>query len=113
MSERLTVNKVLDEAQRQLDEFDPHTSGAWPHASAALIRQSLERTLDVFWNDKAPGMLETSARDRWVCLPAYLGDKPEAREADFACAPSKPTAQIPIVYQSATNAAALSSQCRA
>jgi len=29
-------------------------------------------------------MLETSMRDRWVCLPAYLGDKPEAREADFA-----------------------------
>lgn len=84
MSERLTVSKVLDEAQRQLDEFDPSTSGAWPHAAAALIRQSLERTLDVFWNDKAAGMLDTSLRDRWVCLPAYLGDKSEAREADFA-----------------------------
>ena len=59
MSERLTVSKVLDEAQRQLDEFDPNTSGAWPHAAAALIRQSLERTLDVFWDDKSPGMLET------------------------------------------------------
>ncbi len=40
VSERLTVSKVLDEAERQLDEFDPHTSGAWPHAAAALIRQS-------------------------------------------------------------------------
>ena len=84
MSERLTVSKVLDEAQRQLDEFDPGTSGAWPHAAAALIRQSLERTVDVFWNDKSAGMLDTSMRDRWVCLPAYLGDKPEARAADFA-----------------------------
>ena len=84
MSERLTVSKVLDEAQRQLDEFDPGTSGAWPHAAAALIRQSLERTVDVFWNDKSAGMLDTSMRDRWVCLPAYLGDTPAAREADFA-----------------------------
>jgi hypothetical protein len=80
----LSVAAVLDEAQRQLDEFDPQTSGAWPHAAAALIRQCLEHTLDFFWRTKAPGMLETSARDRWVCLPAYLGDKPEAREADFA-----------------------------
>ncbi len=38
----------------------------------------------MFWNDKSAGMLDTSMRDRWVCLPAYLGDKPEAREADFA-----------------------------
>ena len=29
-------------------------------------------------------MLDTSLRDRWVCLPAYLGDRPEARAADFA-----------------------------
>ena len=28
----LSVKHVLDEAERQLDEFDPHTSGAWPHA---------------------------------------------------------------------------------
>ena len=84
MSERLSVAKVLYEAQRQLDEFDPRTSGAWPHAAATLIRQSLEHTLDFFWRRKAPGMLETSQRDRWVCLPAYLGDKVEAREADFA-----------------------------
>jgi hypothetical protein len=84
VSERLTVAKVLDEAERQLDEFDPQTSGAWPHAAAALIRQCLESTLDVFWRTRSPGMLDVTARDKWVCLPAFLGDKPEAREADFA-----------------------------
>ena len=43
----LSVKHVLDEAERQLDEFDPHTSGAWPHASATLIRQrTLEQGLD-------------------------------------------------------------------
>ena len=47
-SERLTVTKVLDEAERQLDEFDPQTSGTWPHAAAVLIRQSLESTLNGF-----------------------------------------------------------------
>ena len=81
----LTVAKVLDEAELQLDTFDPRTSGAWPHAAAALIRQCLESTLDNFWRVKAPGMVEnTSFRDRWVCLPAFLGDRPQARAADFA-----------------------------
>jgi hypothetical protein len=84
MTTRLTVQAVLDEAERQLDEFDPRTSGTWPHAAAVLIRQSLESTLNGFWVNRAPGMQETSWRDRWQCLPAYLGDKPEAREADFA-----------------------------
>src|SRR5918995_165978 len=70
---RLTVVAVLDEAERHLDEFDPETSGAWPHAAAALIRQSLESTLDFFWRAKQPEMVEASARDRWVCLPYFLG----------------------------------------
>jgi hypothetical protein len=81
----LPVAKVLDEAEQQLDSFDPQTAGAWPHAAAALIRQCIESTLDNFWRVKAPGMLDnTSLRDRWVCLPAFLGDRPEARAADFA-----------------------------
>jgi hypothetical protein len=80
----LTVVAVLDEAERHLDEFDPETSGAWPHAAAALIRQSLESTLDFFWRGKEAAMLEACARDRWVCLPFFLGDKPEARAAYFA-----------------------------
>ena len=84
MTSRLTVAAVLDEAERQLDEFDPQTSGTWPHAAAVLIRQSLESTLNGFWTVRASGMLDTSFRDRWQCLPAYLGDRPEAREADFA-----------------------------
>ena len=42
-------------------------------------------TLDVFWRQRAPGMLETATtRDKWVCLPAFLGDRPESRAADFA-----------------------------
>jgi hypothetical protein len=84
MTARLTVARVLDEAQRELDEFDAATSGAWPHAAAVLIRQSLESTLSVFWRARAPGMEELSWRDRWVCLPAFLGDRPQARAADFA-----------------------------
>ena len=75
----LSVKHVLDEAERQLDEFDPHTSGAWPHAAAALIRQCLESTLDVFWRTKAPGMLETPP-------PATSGS---------ACPPSSATSRRP------------------
>jgi hypothetical protein len=80
----LSVKTVLDEAERQLDTFDPQTSGAWPHAAAALIRQCLESTLDVFWARKAPAMLEATQTDRWICLPAYLGERPQARAADLA-----------------------------
>lgn len=80
----MKVASVLDEAERQLDEFDPATSGAWPHAAAVLIRQSLESTLNSFWIARAAGMQETNWRDRWQCLPAYLGERPEARAADFA-----------------------------
>jgi hypothetical protein len=81
VTSRLTVAAVLDEAERHLDEFDPHTSGTWPHAAAVLIRQSLESTLNGFWLNRAPAMQETSWRDRWQCLPAY---RPDARAADFA-----------------------------
>lgn len=49
-----------------------------------LIRQSLEATLNAFWRTRAPGMQETNWRDRWQCLPAYLGDRPQALEAEFA-----------------------------
>ena len=36
-------------------------------------------------SDGEVGMLENvTTRDKWVCLPAFLGDKPEARKADFA-----------------------------
>jgi hypothetical protein len=80
----LSVKAVLDEAERQLDTFDPQTSGAWPHAAAALIRQCLESTVDVFWQRKAPAMLEATRTDRWICLPAYLGERPQARAADLA-----------------------------
>ena len=84
MTARLSVAAVLDVAQSHLDEFDPATSGAWPHAAAALIRQSLESTLNVFWGKRAPGMLEANWRDRWVCLHVFLGDRAEARAAHFA-----------------------------
>jgi hypothetical protein len=80
----LSVKVVLDEAERQLDTFDPRTSGAWPHAAAALIRQCLESTLDVFWQSKAPAMLAATRTDRWVCLPAYLGERPQARAAELS-----------------------------
>ena len=73
--QRLTVAAVLDEAERHLDEFDPQTSGAWPHAAAVLIRQSLESTLNVFWGRTQPGMLEASCA-RPLVVPAGLPRRP-------------------------------------
>lgn len=80
----MRIDALLDEAERQLDEFDPRTSGSWPHAAATLIRQALEATLDGFWTARSRAMRDASFRDRWQCLPAFLGDRPQARAADFA-----------------------------
>lgn len=80
----MRIADLLDEAERQLDEFDPRTSGAWPHAAAVLIRQALETTLNGFWYAKAPAILDATWRDRWQCLPAYAGEQDAARAADFA-----------------------------
>ena len=96
MSERLTVAAVLDEAERQLDEFDPQTSGAWPHAAAVLIRQSLESTLNGFWRARAPG---------------HAGRRPRAT-AGSACPPTwatgrrraRPTSPGPRCRRPATTA---------
>jgi hypothetical protein len=84
VNDRLTVAGVLGEAERALDEHDRQTAGAWPHAAAALIRQAIEMTLDAFWGRRAPAMLEASLRDRWLCLPAYTGERPAVREAELA-----------------------------
>ena len=71
--------------ERVLQKTSSVDSRHWRiNAAAALIRQCLESTLDVFWRTRSPGMLDVTARDKWVCLPAFLGDRPEAREADFA-----------------------------
>jgi hypothetical protein len=83
-AERATVAGLLAEAERQLDEHDPESAGGWPHAAAVLVRQSLETTLDVYWRRRAPAMLDASFRDRWLCLPAFLGERPAARPAHFA-----------------------------
>jgi hypothetical protein len=83
LGERATIARVLGEAERQLDEFDPATAGVWPHAAAALVRQALEMTLDAFWRRRAPGMLEASFRDRWLCLAAF-GERRAALEAELA-----------------------------
>ena len=79
--QRLTVGAVLDEAERHLDEFDPHTSGAWPHAAAVLIRQSLESTLNGFWSTRAPGMLgrRAGATAGCACPPTWATSPRRAR----------------------------------
>ena len=84
MNDRLSVAGILDAAERALDEHDPVTAGAWPHAAAALIRQAIELTLEAFWRRRASGMLEASLRDRWLCLPSFLGERPSARAAELA-----------------------------
>jgi hypothetical protein len=80
----VNVSDLLSEAERELEHHDPGTAGIWPHAAAVLIRQALETTLDVFWGSRAAALLDASFRDRWLCLPAYIGVDPAARAADFA-----------------------------
>ena len=84
MSERLTVAAVLDEAAaparrvrpRDLRRLAARRRGADPPVAGVHAQRLLAHARPACWT--------TSWRDRWVCLPAYLGDRPEARAADFA-----------------------------
>jgi hypothetical protein len=63
--------------------FDPETAGLWPRAAALLARQALEMGLDEFWEGRAPGVENASARAQLLCLPTYM-DALTARKADHA-----------------------------
>lgn len=81
---RLNASQLLDAAERLLDEDDAASAGVWQRTAALLIREAIELALTLFWRRRAPSVLQLSTSDRWLCLPAYLGERPAAHAAEYA-----------------------------
>jgi hypothetical protein len=51
------------------------TAGLWPRATALMIRQALEATLNEFWQTHAPEVSQAATHAQLLCLRRYLGDE--------------------------------------
>jgi hypothetical protein len=63
-----------------LDGNDWGTAFWWGRAAAVLARQAVELSLDEFWAQRSPPMLESSARGQFLALRLYLPDEDMAAE---------------------------------
>lgn len=70
----MTVDEQIAAARDLIARSDPATTGLWPRAAALLARQALERTIDEYWERRAPGVQHVSTRAQLSCLREYLGD---------------------------------------
>lgn len=77
-TERGTARRLLDASKSLMTRPERLLTGAWSRASAFLIRQALEATIDALWARTSPGMREVSMRAQLVCLPEFLRDAPFA-----------------------------------
>ncbi len=81
----MKVVSMLDAAGSLLDEPALETQTVWPLGAAVLIRQGIEKTLDVFWSTtQVAAMRDATMSDKWAALPYYLGRRPEADAAHYA-----------------------------
>lgn len=80
----VTVNELLIESRRMLDESSPVTAGAWPRAAALLLRQPLEQTLDVLWAQRVPGADRLPMRAQLLLLRDQPLDPTLAADATSA-----------------------------
>jgi len=80
----MTVGEQLDAARDLIARSDPATTGLWPRAAALLARQALERTLDEYWERRAPGVQHVSARAQLAYVSDYLRDPDLSGEIAYA-----------------------------
>ena len=67
-----TSRELLDFADDMMSEARPTTSGRWPRATAILLRQALERSLEELWDRKEPPLMAASERAQLLCLGSYI-----------------------------------------
>lgn len=80
----MKVTTLLDAAGSLLDEPALDTQTVWPLGAAVLVRQSIEKTLDVFWTVTVKAMVGATMADKWAALPFYLGRRDEADAAHYS-----------------------------
>jgi hypothetical protein len=68
----MDVRQLVNVARDLIQRADPATAGIWPRAGALLARHALEKALDDYWRQHAPGLERCSMRAQLLCLPSYL-----------------------------------------
>lgn len=83
-STALSPRELLDAAQELLNKPIEGTAGLWPRAAAVLIRQALEDHMTIILTKSLPGVHESSARTKLICLRSELENEPLAEEVAHA-----------------------------
>ena len=79
----MTPDRLLQAAQRLLDEPDEATGGLWARSAALLIRQALERSMSDVLVERAPGAQAATFTSQLLVLPEVLGDRMLARRVGW------------------------------
>lgn len=80
----MSPKNLLDAAQELLARPIKGSAGLWPRAAAALIRQALEDQMTIILTRTIPGVQESSARTKLICLQSELDDRELAEEVAHA-----------------------------
>src|SRR5438132_14058752 len=75
------ARELLTVAARLCEDPGPDLAGRWPRAVAIITRAALEACLDDYWRRRAPGVADSPARPKMLCLPMYFADADEAHNA--------------------------------
>lgn len=80
----MSPRDLLDAAQELLTRPIEGTAGLWPKAAAVLIRQALEDQMTIILTKSIPGVHESSARTKLICLQSMLDDQELAEAVSHA-----------------------------
>ena len=99
---------LLRESRALLDQPPTAAPGLWERAAVLLARQALEESLDRFWTNRSPDLLQASMRAQLLCLGTLMNNERDAADVDQlwgalsdachfdACAPAPSAAEIRV-----------------
>jgi hypothetical protein len=67
-------HELLCAADALLTGASPGTSRCWQRACAALLRIALEQALRLYWQHRAPSVVNATMRSQMLVLPVLAGD---------------------------------------
>ena len=74
--------ELLRDSRALLDKAPSAAPGLWERAAVLLARQALEETLDGFWSNRSPDLLQASMRAQLLCLGALMNNERDAADVD-------------------------------
>ena len=113
------IADLLHESRALLDQPPSTAPGIWERAAVLLARQALEETLDRFWTNRSPDLLQASMRAQLLCLGVLMNNERDAADVDQlwgalsdachfdACAPAPSAAEIHVWLDEAARLCAI------